>query len=250
MQKKSEQLFASWDKKYEAMLARQNADAGKSLAEEIVNSAQIKLAELDKILQQTLTIDDRVDWSKLKVFDSYTVQPFPEEAPKQRPLPVGPIKVVPKLKLPEFSPPHFEEPEVSFFGKLLGRGKTITETALKRWEEDVERQTLEYEKVVAIIKGEYELEKKHADQAYEASKQKHHNEVSSIIKINEANLANWSKAKERWDEKERQKAAKTVEERDLHNARIRHFEKAWKHGDPEAVVEHASLVLEASNYPD
>jgi restriction system protein len=152
-----------------------------------------EIEELNSILKATLSVDDFLDFNKLKksppVFSGFS------------PGVMGIVAKEPSLTLP---------PEPSSIQKLI--------PGVKR----------KYEQTVEALKAEY-IKNMTAHHQLESKRQQ-------VV----------ANAKTEYE----QKAMEATKEVEDHNAEIEQFQKDFAAGDPNAIVNYFTLVLEASSYPD
>ena len=104
-------------------------------------------------------------------------------------------------------------PKISFFQKLLGRSRKLQDAYLLRVEEHQKSEEMK-------------------ERTYEAQ------------------LANWQTQKTEWESKQVEKKAKFLAAQERANAKVDALRNRWESGDAEAIIEHASMVLEASEYDE
>ncbi|RWA66001.1 restriction endonuclease [Mesorhizobium sp.] len=200
LQHKIDALMAQWDEKATELQRKQKMFASKHQAEQEAVEAAMRLEGLQRILIHTLTVNDRIDWNDLKDHSAYD----------------GPTtfaKAVPRRsKKPE---PEFEQVEVSFFDKLLGRTK-------KRM---VEAQT------------RFESERA----GWQRSEQRENE------KLNQA-IAQWTAEKAEFEATAERAKREFLQRQAVANQRIDVLAADVANGESQAVIEHASLVLDASDY--
>ncbi|NIY73982.1 restriction endonuclease [Marivivens donghaensis] len=218
LQEKLNELLVSWGKKHAAALAKAEREAGNDLALENTIEAERKISELEGLLKQTLDVDDKVRWDKLRTNKFHQPLEFDRSQPHELSKPQAP-----HLRLPAASPPR-----VSLMQKLMGKARAIEEKHRADYEAECSRARAEHAKRIE----EYEANLKKRDEEHAVR------------------LEAWRRDKDKWDKDQ----ARLVEELDRelkeHNAAIDQLEADWATGAPSAVIEHASLVLDASNYPD
>jgi restriction system protein len=136
LQAKLDALTSSWDEKLEAKRRRDAAQAGVQAAEDEAIEAATRLDSLNGILEQTLKINDAVDWSSLK-----DTGRFPQPEPT----------------FDKSEPPEKHRPKVGWWKTLIGQKKKILEAAWvenkKRHEEWKKREILRYEEFQTIYQG-------------------------------------------------------------------------------------------------
>ena len=200
LQGKADALIASWDEKYADFQVKQHVATGNQAADDLTASALMKLASLQRILTHTLTVDDAVDWERLK---DRTFYPMPKAFPEKRPAFVA------------TTAPAYAEPKIAWWQSLLGKKSELITSAKARhqgrataWEADEARRVKEH---------------KDAEKAWEAR---------------QAGF---------WAEHKAADEAFLTEQAES-NAKVDGLRAGVSQGDVEAVVEHASMVLEASDY--
>ncbi len=109
LQNKVDTLMAQWDKKYETHTKKQDAAAGKELAEDLTLEAEARRNRLQTTLNHTLDIDDTVDWDVLKDHSKFERKRYPKQ----------PKKVLLKSSTPA-------PLRVGFFRTILGQRKKLT----------------------------------------------------------------------------------------------------------------------------
>lgn len=196
LQNKVDALMATWDKKYQDQLDKNNRAAGQELASDLAEEAEIKREELRKLLAATLRHDDTVDWDVLKVHEPFQAEAFPVPRP------------VLLQSLPKPAPPH-----IGFFTRIFGGAQRKKEA--------------------------HELECGKIDLENQARNEK-----------NQEWLAEWDIASDKHAAEQRQKKVEYELRIGEVDAGVDRLHEAWISGEPEAVVEHAGLVLDSSSYPD
>lgn len=189
LQNKINALLDGWDKKRDQSIARNNIQTGKVAADEMTVDALNKLSLMDQLLNQTLKVNDAINWSALRDNTSFSVP--------------QPIKS-------EIQAPERETLRLQWFDHLFGFA------ARKRRKAEVQHQDAlrAWEKV-----------REEADRAHQRA------------------LKEWSREADSFVERQRSL-----------NDKVDAFERAVSSGVGEerrnAVIEHASLVLDSSNYYD
>lgn len=196
LQNKVDTLMAQWDKKYETHVKKQDAAAGKELAEDMTTEAEARRDRLKTTLRHTLSVDDAVDWDVLKDHSKFERTKYPKQPKKER------------VSSSEPSPR-----QVGFFQALFGQRKKI------------ERQ-------------------------YQEALNKHATEVDRIEKKNADAHAEWVKSRDAWNAEQDTKEKTFFDKQAEENAKVDALEAAWRNGEAEAIEEHASIVLEASEHDD
>jgi restriction system protein len=127
-----------------------------------------------------------------------------------RPLPPAPTRPI--------APP--KEPEITFFDKLLGRKN--------------KKLSAHQDAVNAVISR-----RKAASENY-----------NSLYTEYKSRLAAWEEAEVSWQTNERHKEVAFNFEKAKANESIDALKDRWSAADPDAIIEHATLVLEKSNLPE
>jgi len=197
LQSKTDTLVATWDKKYYLYLKRSSLAAGKDLAESMTQEFENKRNFLKNLLNQTLIVDDKINWEVLKDHSKFEEQRFAKSKPKA---------LVTLSNAPT-------QPEISFWQKLFGKEEAI----LANYRNSVRR---------------YKTRK--SSQAVEFAKK----------------LDLWSAEKVEWEHGQEQlKKSFTKKQNDINN-NVESLKVAWDSGETEAILEHAILVLEKSDYEE
>lgn len=240
LQQKLDELVRSWGKKYEAQVAREANKQGKDLASQLTADAQAKIFSMENLLNHTLDINDEVDWETLKNRQAYKKISFPDPSPELIEKPKKPSLKKPTLQKPTRPKhPEYSKPEVTFFQRLTGRRGAIEDEHFDA-----------HKKLVQTINDDWELqlagwEVKRAEQLTNWKE-----EVARLKKQNDDVQNRWLSEKREWDDEQEAAKQKFDEARRLENQNLVELKKAWQSGEEKAVLEHACLVLEQSDYPD
>ena len=230
LQLKFDELMASWHRRYTAhvqkaeahaarQLANETLEAGNEAAERLVKDAEIKRNEIETILNHTLTVDDAVEWSKLEFSEKFDAPSFPEEEPK-----LPEYRMETEFVEQTYSPPHISVLEKLFF---------------------------QAEKIRIRHRAQFDLrEIERKKQAHRKQAQRNRAKKLELQSAHESRLKNWKAEKKKWDAKQRIRKAKFEAEQELHNLKIRDLQAQWINGAPDAVIQHADIVLGSSGYPD
>jgi restriction system protein len=200
LQNKVDALMASWDEKSLGHHFKSVFQSGRDQADEARRKAEANLAALGRILAQTLSVHDAVNWDKLKDATPYNrPKAFHEPKPIFHPT----------------YPPDYSDPKIGFLDIIFGRRSQI-----------VQETEAAYSSAYAAWEESERLRE-----------QKHKKEI-----------ARWEANEEKfWQYHEGEERAYLERQADV-NATVDQFKSAVERGDPEAVVEHATLVLEQSDY--
>ncbi|MCB0321393.1 MAG: restriction endonuclease, partial [Bdellovibrionales bacterium] len=85
---------------------------------------------------------------------------------------------------------------------------------------------------------------------YEKAVAAYNSEVEAVERENSKAQADWVERRNEWNARQDQKAKAYKKKQEAENAKVDALEKAWRDGDPGAIEEHASIVLEASDHDD
>ncbi len=135
LQNKVDTLMAQWDKKYETHTKKQDAAAGKEMAEDLTLEADARRGRLQRTLYHTLSIDDTVDWDVLKDHSKFERKRYPKQ-PKT-------VSVSSSMPQPL---------RIGFFQTIFGQRKKLTrqhEQAVAHHEAQVARVAQENEVIQA-----------------------------------------------------------------------------------------------------
>lgn len=163
LQNKVDTLMAQWDKKYEAHIKKQDAAAGKEMADDLTLEAESRRNRLHDTLQYTLNIDDTVDWDVLKDHTKFQKERYPKQ---------------PKKILLESSVP--QPLRVGFFNTLLGQRKKLTrqyELAVAHHADQVtkvEKENAAYKEEWITARDKWNAEQDRKDQEF-SDRQQHEN---------------------------------------------------------------------------
>lgn len=197
---KVDELLNRWDKLADEHHRKSRLAASKEACDAMTIEAAAKLAAVDKILEWTLSRNDRVDWEQLKDKSSYT----------------GPMSYqVPKPSRKPIPEPTIFEPHISFWDIIFGRRSRKQEQARALYEEDMERWRRQTEEAVALHNARFE---------------------------------EWRQAKDQFEAECKAKRDEFLKAQSAANAQIDQLAQDVQAGDPRAVIEHANLVLDASDY--
>jgi len=204
-----------WNDKWTMICEKQRIeDMKKASAEEAINrtkEAELRLAEAENILIDTLDINDAVDWEVLKNKDDFKA-PYPVKpsSPKYAPLPAQPNK-----EAPEF------QPKLNFFSRIF--------KALKA-------------KAIAQSEHVYNI-------AYE-NWQKSHEEVTKnnnrMTKEYENSLEDFNKKVEEWEAQKTEFHRNQNE----YNEKIDELKSQYVSYDVSAILEYCEIVLNRSSLPE
>ena len=85
---------------------------------------------------------------------------------------------------------------------------------------------------------------------YDAALATHNREAERVAKAQADAHAEWVTARDAWNAEQEAKAKAFTERQDAANAKVDALEADWRNGRPEAIEEHASIVLDASDHDD
>ena len=228
VQQRFNQLVAEWDKKYAALLEKEQRSMDKASAEKMDLEAKNVIASFDNLLQQTLSVDDAVDWAALQTHEHYVRKVYNDGMPFKG---IETFKEAEPEAVSEFLKPVYLETKPTFFQSLFGQRKRLqneAQAAYRKQQQRYNEKLNEYEEALA----EWSSRKTAWDT------QQHL--LASEFEIN--------KAQHEWEQDEAE--AEFERKKAVHNQQVADLEQKWQSGDPEAVIEHACIVLDSSVYPD
>ncbi|WP_299625654.1 restriction endonuclease [Pelagibius sp.] len=88
------------------------------------------------------------------------------------------------------------------------------------------------------------------ERRYQEALDKHNAEVNRVEKKNADVHAEWIKNRDAWNAEQDAQEQVFLDKQVVENAKVDALEAAWRDGQPEAVEEHASIVLEASKHDE
>ncbi|MGV2130111.1 restriction endonuclease [Agrobacterium vitis] len=197
---KVSELLDRWDKLADEHQKKSRLAASKEACVALTNDAGARLAGLSKILEWTLSRNDRVDWEKLKDTSKYS----------------GPM--IYETPIPTWTPlrePTLFEPHITLWDVILGRrgkkrrlARILYESDIDRWRKDTEE----------------------------------------AIRLHNVSVEKWRQSKASYEAACKLKQEEFLVAQTVANGKIDQLVADVKTGDPSAVIEHASLVLDASDY--
>lgn len=209
-----------WEKRASADSRKANQGAAKEEAYVRTGEAQALQEELKNILRHTLEIDDAIDWSLLKNYESYRVP-----APVKRK--VAPFVTIPPPPKPERGHPKYKvqtgglENLLSFFGikptKKIIEMDQLFESDMTQWQQAVAENKKFNTERQSKLKNEAEAAKREF----------------------ESNLQKWNRDQEQY-----------LAVQELRNREIDSQKEAYFARDPEMIKKYCELVLSNSLYPE
>jgi len=217
--------------KYKLLLDKKNtAEIQKSVEEETID-AKMEIERVENILNHTLTINDAVDWDKLKDRSDFD-EPNPINQLKQKlkliPLPYkGIISIVP----PQPNEESFQ-PKFSFFDNIF---KSLKVTKIESAKDDFN---------VALALWEDEKRKIEAKNANEIDKQK---EAERFYNLKCEEIKNDLQKEEiGWNLRKEEYYKRQTES----NVVVATLKEKYEKGNEDAVEEYCEIVLNNSEYPE
>ena len=222
VQRKVEIQAADWDEHWSQVKAREkdrrDKQGQKKLAAQRTLEAQRELDLLNKVLEQTLGVNDAIDWERLKDNSA-----FPEPRPVK---PKPPAKPRPQNRPRE---PEVEDaafiPKLGLLDKLIGSRR--------------ERLIAESHASFSASHERWEREAQAVDSANQATQVKYDANLREQEEEHKAQLRDWDERRTAFAEKQR-----------LKNEAVEKQRSAYKSGLPDAISEYCDMVLSASVYPD
>ncbi len=212
LQEKVNVLMRDWDERHRRYLVAKDKSAGKAMAEDATIEAENARGKLRSLLSATLKVNDAVDWDGLR-----KTGVFQQEKIEISQYPIKP----PALPTQELFPPP---PKIGLFDKIF-----------------------------------FQEKKKKA--AYDDTVQRFHERTLVKQDTYSRAFSAWEAQKLKWDEDQKQEFGRLQAEQmvarsefedaqRLHNDTVEKLKIAWQNGDGAAIVEHATMVLDASRYPE
>lgn len=204
-----------WKEKWERLESKrrnfQEKEANINEANERTNTAIKELEDVENILVHTLSIDDKVNWEKLKRNEDFT-KPEPKK-PERKEKTVYPTE-------PNKSSSVYT-PTFTFFEKLFKSKK--------------EKKISECEKKYSLAISEWKKEKASIDLINEKTKK----DYGIQLKKWEDDVAKWEKSKEDFLKKQA-----------AFNLKIDQMKESYLKSDLNSIIEYCEMVLNNSEYPD
>lgn len=214
LQQKAEVQIAKWQEKWARVLEKNAKERNAEEALSATEEAQENLKKCESLLRHTLEIDDRVNWSNLM-----THKPFSTAA-------------------------------LCTNGINYANNGKPDSIVLRPAPEPVRERSSKYQPNYRWFDYLWwpllEKRRNEAQQVLEHDQRLYQQELESTKKINASRQAIFDK-----ETKEFELAAKAYQDEcDKADDRVRELELRWREGEPDAIAEHAELVLNASEYPD
>ncbi len=102
---------------------------------------------------------------------------------------------------------------------------------------------------VNLIQSLFGLRKR-IEREYKRALDMHNVEVARIEKQNSESYAEWVERRDAWNAKQNAMKKVFIEKQKAENAKVDELQSAWRNGQPEAIEEHASIVLETSKHDE
>ena len=220
-------LAAQWDEAWEKRsaieqkrthreAAARNVEEKRQIAAQRTEEAKTLVASLSAILAYTMDIDDTIDWDLLKDHADF---PTPKPADPKLPPKPKPVGGLPEPQQGDF------QAKLGFMDKMMsGR-----------------RQSREAEAQTAFSEAHAEWEKTTADvtSQNEAAERHHAEEVAKLRAAHDEAVAHWEADAEAFAQEQAER-----------NREIDERRERYMSGDPEALADYCSMVLDNSDYPD
>lgn len=215
LKNKEKLQIEKWNKKFGAVLEKQNDDKFKKLTHDNAmrdaSKLENELSELDELLSIVLNKQNFFQWDTLKKYESFS---------KEKPKKPNSKYVIPYPALPEKASPDFT-PTYTLIEKIFKSKKASKD---KIFEEKYNNAMLEWEK-----------------------------KVLNVDKSNEKNIKNYHEDLKRWEEKLvelKKQNEKFIFDQEQFNATIDNLKIKYNSHDEEYVVQYLDFVLSSSKYPD
>ncbi|KAB2849163.1 MAG: restriction endonuclease [Ignavibacterium sp.] len=231
---------------------RWNREVSSEEANLRTDEAKQAIEEIDKLLSHTLSVDDTIQWHKLKDRKRFT-----EKSPKEylegilsnltKPVKgyLKPIPSISEVKLP--SKPDINSirymAQLSFIDKLFPAKRRKKEQIKK---DEYKRECLKWEEGCKQINLDYDNLCKEVEQHNKKIESDFKNETDSYEKLKKHHIEENQKLVEEW-EKRKTEFYKQQEE---YNSKIDRLKEAYFNQSAEAIAEYCERVLINSEYPD
>lgn len=204
-----------WNEKWDIVQSKKNVldekNANLQNAEFRTNEAKKLQIEIENILLHTLSIDNTVSWSSLKIHSAYG-EPKPKQPIKKSYLKIPPI--------PDSSAMDFV-PRFTLIEKLFRSKK--------------EKKEKEY-----LDKYQFALTK------WNALKKKIEMDNIALDNNHQVQIEEWKKETENWEKRQKE----FYDNQKIFNNSIDDFERRYSKKEQNAVMEYCEIVLNNSEYPD
>lgn len=275
--KEKERLEKSEQRELERAEKAAYKEARQAEAQACDGAAKELIALVEGILQHTLGVDDRVDWSSLKhslefVPPASLQEPRKPERPVLRSLPnkldlsqfneepPEPTNLRQKPTKPVFSEQAYE-PQLGLMASVATSKQKKKEMAQARWRKDWDEWQEECKRIDAqnlhirahALKKHQEQvqqEKEVAIERWKAEAMQVHQSNQVLERAYLQNVASWEQQHNNYIQQlnaAKQHHANTAAE---HNQRIDTHQRAYEAGEAEASFDYFDLVLRNSEYPD
>lgn len=237
LQNKVDLQIDKWNDKWEKIEAKrmqsEEKEANIDEAEERTNEAQEALKRIDNLLLQTLSIDDTIDWNRLKSRKRFNEQNPQELLQKRIDQVIKPNKkelLKPSIK-PNATSSEFT-PQITFFDKIFSSKRIAKEklseekylSAISNWENECHK---------------IDSENKLNESQYEKALAEYNKRIDEIKLVNSNEVKAWEKRKEEFFNKQAE-----------FNAKIDEMKNRYFELNPSSVLEYCEMVLNNSDYPD
>ena len=230
LQIKVQDLIAGWDAKYRKAQSVWGIQKNQQLADQATTDEEEKRRLLLGILKHTLSIDDAIEWSVLKDRTGFKRQRFKDDVEFDGKKPFTEMK-----PLRPGDPPAVVFPLPTLVQKLTGRARRMREEyqdALRKRANEIRGIDYEHNRSIALWVATKE--------AHDKAEEEREREFNAA---REARKAAFHKEQD-------QAEAEYIARQNTLNAKIDDLRERWENADPQAIEEHASIVLDHSNYHD
>ncbi len=199
--------------------------------EERSDEAKRKLEEIDNILLHTLSVNDAVDWNKLKDKTKFKIPDLKYELKKELAKINNPIP--PNLKeIPNEPLQSDYTPKIGAFGSIFSSIK----------QKAIEKANDEYKYAYSIWEADkVKIEKFNNEEIdkYEEQKKLYN------IRVKEVELK-YEKLEKEWEEKK----VEFLRNQKISNDAVEELKNKYENGDEDAIEEYCEIVLNNSEYPE
>lgn len=242
IEQKARTQQAVWDEMWEKRLTAEKKASSKEEKKELANTkttdAKNSILEIKNILNNSLSINNEFNWSKLLDHSPFgerePIRPIPSKHPN------SPTKVdkIEYLREPLITDPEFL-PQINFLDKLLGFRK---KNKLTKCHNEYAHAHSEWIDKCSWIDSVNEKE----NEKYLDERAAWLNECNKIDNSNANKLSLYTKEKENWLNRKQL----FNDNQEAYNANINTRKELYLKGETNAIIDNCELVLTNSFYPD
>jgi restriction system protein len=237
LQTKINLLVQNWQEKWEKLeekrLKQELIVNSHTKADELSNEAEEALEAVNNILVHTLSIDDKIDWEKMKSRNNFKGAHPKKEYEKEK----ASLEIPKEMDRQEYNPqpeknsPRYD-PRLSIIEKII---PALRQKKLQQVESSYEIDMQRWREECAEIDKTNENNR----QNLQAMKAAYEAKLVQLEKDYETELSKWDEEKSKFEA-----------DQQLYNAKIDEWKESYFKGEESAIIEYCSQVLNNSEYPD